>query len=1004
MPPPPVPPLPSSASAPAGPVNDAASRALAQIAQTLQQIGTIGQSDGFRRLGRDFISLAQGLNTIHRSFAIAGGGAAQVVSRFRVMEQATARIGQAALKAAGAQRAAVRGSERSADARNVRAAAARVEGRSDRDIGADISRRARETKEMLRKAEREERVRTGALKKSVAYDARDEPSPGGPGDRDDIIAASRAEIRHRSRMRIEENYQQALDDSGREKMLRDRSNQGSALFYDEQHSGYERMAQAGYRQASEAEAQRRMESGGAGYSDGTYAVAGKENIEELRARQEDAYAGNVRGGKQTDLRDAQRLVAYEKERQDYLASPEGRAALEEELRLKAALAESTAKTARIERDAASAWDATAEGQSAKRDAMLRGREEDLRLLRESVELERKRQEYLGTYDGGRSRAEEVRLKAEKEALARHDALEDARRRQAHADTPEGKEQLAAKVSGDQSGKVDALREATRLEKERAKHLASPEGKKSLAEQVKLRREIEKAKRSSGRLEGTAEKGAFFAGMDAAADRLGKVEKSLKGIADIGQTAFAGVTTGVVGLAALGDPSVTFATLEGSLRLLGVEMSAAFLPLVNELSAKLQSAAGWVRGLSEGTKTWAARLAVWVAAGGATIAVMYKMVVAARALTLAVGGLNAALGVGLVMLAVGAVSALAGEYVLLGEKASVAAQAVGEVGKAAGLGGKKSENAITAQDIEKLPDGVREKALKASGDRGKLAEVLREWQAEVAKQLDAQKAKQLPGLDVARKRDEQINKAMGQDVEMSAAHYRTRRRWNAESDKDYKEQFDANTGTLGEVVGPLSRALSRTLDFVGPSTSRQMQNTVRDAKLLEESDRDVARLGKGAIERLKKQGVTVFDDTKMKPDERRERMEKGEVPTSDVYARIMAALRGMERTGSVEADRASRTKNDELLKLESRKKLAEDLLARSGAGKGEFVGAFKSPVRPEFLDPAQYGERLQLAALGDPLEAQILKRQVELAEQQLRVQEQIRDRQNPAPPPVAPRER
>lgn len=930
---------------------------------------------------------------------IAAGVAARVLGTgSRAMAdsmQRQAATAQIAARALGAS-ADARKAETTSAARSVarmgehaadRLAAARAKG-GDRLLGREQSRRQREQTALSKDDARRARVESDSYSKTIAKEDRGE-SPGadvkGVGSMKATYAAAGADARLAMASAAGEANRRALEAMARRRAMRnykpdaESGVSGHDLYHREQFSRWQEMEQAGKLRAFEAREQARYELGGEGAPGAGNRLFGGDRAAALQARQRAAYDAAASDHLADQVLAAQRLLEYRKRAAGYEQGDEGQALLARKAQLgqqsAGAAAWIDARRERLDADRM----ATPEGR-ADADRLATGqRENEIQLLRKSAELEEARQRAVASSLGRQALAEELKLRERIAVAQRSGDLEEQAARLARGGTTDGRAAAQQALSQAKVKELGDLQEQLASQRELERFYRSPAGAKQAQAAAKTQKDLERASRAAERAQVKARWGGGLMG-DAAVfgNEMGKgfaqANEQLSRMADAGQRAFAAITGGMLAAASVADPFVTWPTAVESAKAVMIELGAIAKPVIDDVSGKLQGAAAWIRGLSDATKLWGLRVAVWVAAGGLMVSTIYKAIIAVRALTVAVGSLNAATGVGLLSLAAGAVAALSAEYFLLGERASTAAHAVGEVAGAAGLAGKskRSDSGITADEMGRLPADVRARVQAAAGHQGRMLEALVEFQRKTAADLDKAKAAQVEPLGPAQARDDKYKRLMPPELQAEAQAADRRRLRLVELTKDANEE--------GTFTGAAGRALRRIMSVVPvPNPVDVLEAASRDDQ--EKRDAAARSLTASAMRRAREQGVTTFKEEGMAPEEVRRRKAAGEFGEEEIRSRILADLQGFRQARDVDTLRVTRGMGAELLRLEERKKLADDLVKKTGADQTKT--AEKWPVQPAITDHLRFADQLQIQALqGGDLQADNLRRQLEIANGQL----------------------
>lgn len=439
----------------------------------------------------------------------------------------------------------------------------------------------------------------------------------------------------------------------------------------------------------------------------------------------------------------------------------------------------------------------------------------------------------------------------------------------------------------------------------------------------------------------------------------------------------GQGSGLIGRAAsAADPFSTMATLEGSIQGLSIEVGKSFLPMIDAVSMKVQEATKWFASLEESTKTAAAKFAFWAVVGAGVVTMGAKIVATVRMIASAMAATRAVMmahPVGAILTAVGAVVALKAAW----DGVSNAARSAGDASRNARPEDRKAENAISEKDLRSLPADVQKKIAAAGGDRGKVVDVLQEFQRKAAEELEKKKGQTIPSLQRLQQQDEAVNKAFDRSGLSGRID-----RYRAGDQREMREAEDKwkSAGGFWEVGRQTSRLFSATNNFMRGDGFAPTMQSQHDPAVVRESQRERAlavaqSMLPAAMKALKDSGV----DAKQE----------------DVFARLLAAVRRDDddpmrrRDGEpvlsasdrrrFAAEAAGMQIEGQLKKLEDQKKLAGDLLKKSG-GADDLQRSLRGLPQTQIMDPAAYADKIQQGVLnGDDLDAQNRIKQLEALE-------------------------
>ena len=418
--------------------------------------------------------------------------------------------------------------------------------------------------------------------------------------------------------------------------------------------------------------------------------------------------------------------------------------------------------------------------------------------------------------------------------------------------------------------------------------------------------------------------------------------------------------GIMGVAGAADPFSTMPTFQGSVEALSIQVGKGFLPVIDQMSSGLQTAAKWVKGLDSGMKENIARMAAYGVIGLGTAAVLVKVGAAATTATtsvIAFGGAMTRIAMAHPIIAglTLAVSGAAAAYMLLGRNARDAASSMSAAGSVRGpglpgttSGGKeKPEGLVKGADFDTLPLSDREK-LSAAAKRGHAP--FSEELGRVAKEKEEAFAKAKLGsmADRSAKTEPEQQKAF---LEILARH-------RSESRKD--------------IVSAQSVTSSRD------SSDKEKEDArAKIAQIV------AARTAK-VMEEVRTVGIRSPDDV------------QGFVSGSIRNARSATpdwGTPGLPRFGSIDAAKAKQFE-----KAEREFKIIEEMrmkLGPSSATPGRPDDAMARSLAglppPRIVDPASLGEQIQIAALkGGDLDAQNKAEQLEALRKSNQLLEKVHD--------------
>lgn len=274
----------------------------------------------------------------------------------------------------------------------------------------------------------------------------------------------------------------------------------------------------------------------------------------------------------------------------------------------------------------------------------------------------------------------------------------------------------------------SLAEQTALAKERLKYLAGPQAKKALEEEARGRRELVKLQGAEQYRRMALEQGQVAAGATWLAGKLGTVQEKMGEIGRIGMVMSSTLVGGMLSLASAADPFSTFPTFTESLKALSIEVGAMFLPVVDEMSGKLQDAAKWFRGLDEGTKETIGSVVKWTAIIGAGTFALTKLVGALRMVAVTIAATGRLLMVGspwIAGIAAAGVAAYGLYRVWKGIRGEVEGSADASGRMRGGSGGEPKKVDPRATALANLPrQWMRDKVASMGGDAEKIAEFVK----------------------------------------------------------------------------------------------------------------------------------------------------------------------------------------------------------------------------------------------------------------------------------------
>ena len=417
---------------------------------------------------------------------------------------------------------------------------------------------------------------------------------------------------------------------------------------------------------------------------------------------------------------------------------------------------------------------------------------------------------------------------------------------------------------------------------------------------------------------------------------------------------AGQTAGMIGGAAMGgimgmvqaaDPFSTMPTFNESLKGLSIEVGGSFLPVIDQMSAKIQQATRWFEGLDKSTKQSVASTLAWSAVGLTGAAAAARLGSMAVSATIAVRGLALAM-MPLVMTPMGllvtGVTAAAGAYLLLGRNAREAAGHMREAGRAAPPRGgpatgdtpARGAEALTQAELDRLPDRG-ESLREAKSDPLKLAEAMAAYRRKIDEDLKRVQGAQPEHLDVARKFDAGLKESYERTV--------------AERDEAIELRRKRPTGdTSGLALTDFQRRIFKEPEAATDLTQKELVRR-REA------------LTKSALP----EGVR-FDMFAGYPG--------GE---QEFYKDMLAGK--VKAFPKVTQERLQGARDREITEIKSRQELVERVQQKTGIGTPEetLTRAYGSLPAPRITDSQSYADTIQIAALkGDDLQARNLEKQLQ----------------------------
>lgn len=902
---------------PAVEITDESARAMERVARAADLMAQAANSPGIKQASL-FKDLAMSMLATRVAITSLGGASRSFVRAANEQARASREAERAMIRRGREERRLSRQAPPPA-----KVSRAQASGLSDRDVGAVLSRRERAEAQLNLEHSRLLKIQGGLHRKTVDSFSRGVGPPGKiPGDMADAYkGASTAGYRDTATL-ADERYQYALAMVAKRRALNNRHGEKFTdsdgrehslpsprdMAYEDMRSSWVSMSEDAQTRLAYAKEQMRHELGGEGYK----GTKGKdvERALEMRERQSESYSNTAHAELAEQVRAAQRLVEFEQRKVELQKSPEGQQLLARETELRARAVALAREQMLIESRLQAERAAGAQGQLE---------------LRQDVADE----------------AQKARDLTDKELAARKAAAGFWSSAEGQAAGQQAQGQQAAQAKQDLEDEISLLRQ-------KSKFLASPEGVRHAREMARLqreqRREQERARYALVYANaGGGMWGHFRAGGDMAEGRIKKFGDDLQGMADAGKKAFAALTAGMVGLGQIADPFVTMPTFFESLKMLGIELGAAVLPVINGLSERLQSAAHWVHSLSDGFKSNAMRVAIWVSGAGLAVTAAYKVVRAFQAIAAAAGGVKVALAATGIGLAIGVVGALAAEFALLGDNATGAAQAVG--GVVQGITGmelqrKKVSVAGALLRVDDVPSRMR--LTKALGTEG--------WTSA----LDAEQKRAEDRLKAARQALGGDRDAIKRDV--TEAEFLKPYGMKARSAAQGAYQGDIDKW-LGSRFNDLSRKWVRgAMDYFGFNSSA-IQGTM--------GEEAAKRFVGGAMPRIQKEGKAA--GLSLDPDKVRER--------------LLDYATGKKDHLRIHSEKGAATGGAAIAAAEASKAAIEEMRKMTGAN-GPLVEE-RWPVRASISDPIAAANALQIQSLesGD-LGKENLRRQLELAAQSL----------------------
>ncbi len=277
-----------------------------------------------------------------------------------------------------------------------------------------------------------------------------------------------------------------------------------------------------------------------------------------------------------------------------------------------------------------------------------------------------------------------------------------------------------------------LMKQVELSKEKVKWLGGSEAKRALKEQARLQKELTKGQLAEKYARIATEQGRIAEGAARWNDKIAPVAGYMQSIASAGGVAAVSMMGLVSATASSAGAFSVWPTFTESIKGLAIEVGAVFLPVVDEMSKKIQDATEWFRNLDEGTKSTMGTIARWTIVIGGGIFALQKLGIAwlasaAAAKVAAIGYAMALTPLGWVAVAATAVGVLAGAWLLAGKNARGAVTDMGRgVGNFLMPGGEsKSQQKLTPLLAAMEGTYTHDKAISLLNKPAKLAEEMGE---------------------------------------------------------------------------------------------------------------------------------------------------------------------------------------------------------------------------------------------------------------------------------------
>lgn len=389
---------------------------------------------------------------------------------------------------------------------------------------------------------------------------------------------------------------------------------------------------------------------------------------------------------------------------------------------------------------------------------------------------------------------------------------------------------------------------------------------------------------------------------------------------------AGMAGGIGALVSAADPFGTFPTLLGSLKMLSIEIGSNFLPIINQVSGKIQELSRWIDGLDPILKKSAATWVTYAAGAGLGAIALFKLWGAAKMAVGAVAGLFSLLlahPVGAVI----TVGSLAAAYLILKNNIGGVADKLRELVGLKGVPGgeakapAKAESFVSAEEVKQLPPSIQAKIAAAGGDKAKITEVLKTYGAETKAELEKQKAEALPALTKAAQAEKRA-------LQLAPSYA-------AEAEQKYASI--AKESGAQKLVAPIMRKLGLSVD-----------DKERIPNILKSVEDPTSRL----VEKLKSEGLDAS-------------VPQVRALLSSMLAKSVAGdaslLKPIQGGGPATAisDQEAQTRNTKMRYLEEQSKLSESIMNKTGK---DMLTSFRGP-EPAILETGiQLADRIQMAGL------------------------------------------